>query len=141
MNWHSGNDYSGKDMARMQNEAAERVREMQERAKRVIGESKNAQQTEAKQQGREKSFTVTTTAKPIIQVPKSYQEAANASDNKTENSGGILSGLFGGDSPLNGAMKALGIDSDKMIIIVLLLILLNNQADKKLILALCYILI
>ena len=156
MTWHSGNEYSGRDMARMQAEAAERVREMQERARRVVDMTPPASHSG--------HFSVPA-APPVIQVPQSRKSTSGSSSAGGHNSGtrehgnsngssngGFLSG-FGGlgslgglitggaDSPISRAMEALGIDNDKIIIMILLFVLINNKADKKLILALCYVLL
>lgn len=169
MTWSNGNEYTHKDIMRMQQEAVERVKDMQERARKAVESSnypdypefaKRPKQSEQHQQPDQhrqseqyrqpEQYRPNPHDKPVIQIPQSK------SSNNNGSTGGLLSGLLGGNNPLssigsiigggsNGpisrVMDALGIDNDKIIILVLLFILINNQADKKLILALCYILL
>ncbi len=94
----------------MQQDAIERVREMQRRAREKLESSNRSVPT------------AQPTAQPIsrpIAVPQ------------TENSPA---------QPFQGILEKLGIDGETALILILLLLLLNEGADRSLILALVYIL-
>lgn len=146
MNWQSGNNYSHKDMARMQQEALERVKDMQERSRMVVEQSN----IPPVYPGFAKTPPVEAHTQQVNHIHGQQQEVQVPQSKPT----GLLGGLFGagnplaslmggsgGEGPISRALDALGIDNDKIIILVLLFVLINNQADKKLILALCYILL
>lgn len=160
MNWKSGNGYSSREIDRMQRDAMERVKEMQERSRRAVS-GDPPEQTAVQSQPAYPQFMKRPEApreaspSPSPSPPPTPQPQAAQAAPPSENKGGLLGGLFGGGNPLgslgslftggaNGpitrVMDALGIDNDKIIILALIFILINNQADKKLILALCYIL-
>lgn len=94
----------------MQQDAIERVREMQRRAREKL-ESSNRSLPAAQP-----------TAHPVSRPPAASQ---------TENSP---------VQPFQGILEKLGIDGETALILILLLLLLNEGADRSLILALVYIL-
>lgn len=153
----------------MQREAEERVREMQERSRRVLEDGPRYPDFVKKPEARahtestprtekihtEKAraaSTKGTAPRPVHAMPEQKAQTLphHPIPPPEEHKGGLLGvlggslgGLLkgGGDGPISRVMDALGIDNDKIIVLMLLLILLNNNADKKLILALCYILL
>lgn len=53
----------------------------------------------------------------------------------------LLDSLLQGDSPTAGALSALGLDGERLLLLGLLLLLWNEQADRTLLLALGYLLL
>lgn len=94
----------------MQQDAIERVREMQRRAREKLESSNRAVPA------------VPSTSHPVSHVPAVSQP---------ENSPA---------QPFQGILEKLGIDGETALILILLLLLLNEGADRSLILALVYIL-
>ena len=177
--WTSPNSsgYSAKDMMRMQQEAVERVREMQERSRRVLEESvypdfvkkpepKRQEEPEQRRHGaagapaehsghtrqagtasgffspsmpEQKTQPLPHQPIPHPQEPQGPTKQPGLFGSLAGSLGGLLGG--GGTGPISRVLDALNIDNDKIIVLMLLLILINNNADKKLILALGYILL
>lgn len=172
--WSSGSNYSSKDLMRMQQEAVERVREMQERSRKALENSggyteppaSNRQESPPHRENNnsgggpnfptfarsperpghpEQRYSVPQ-EKPVIQIPQSRANPSGglfSGGGPLGSLGSTIGSIFSGgeNGPISRVMDALGIDNDKILILILLFILLNNQADKKLILALCYILL
>lgn len=127
--------YSESDMMRMQRDAQARVRDMQNRSRKVVEESekntvrggwgtntgKNA--PPPKNSGKKQENTSHTS------VPDTDDDTAK--NGKTDKDTTLIQDILG----------AVGIDDDRMLIIGLLLILINSKADNTLILALIYLLI
>lgn len=116
MKWQSmGGRYSSEELASMQKDAMERVREMQRRADETLRRS-NAGLS---------SFTaeIPTPSAPAPPAPPSPESPKPI----------VPAGKLG------NVLSAVGIDQDRMIILALLLILYNDGADNLLLLALLYL--
>ncbi len=116
MKWQSmGGRYSSEELASMQKDAMERVREMQRRADETLRRS-NAGLS---------SFTaeIPTLPAPAPSVPPPPEAPKPI----------VPTGKLG------NVLSAAGIDQDRMIILALLLILYNDGADNLLLLALLYL--
>lgn len=94
----------------MQQDAIERVREMQRRAREKLESSNRAVPA------------VPSTSRPVSHVPAVSQPETSPAQ------------------PFQGILEKLGIDGETALILILLLLLLNEGADRSLILALVYIL-
>lgn len=117
MKWQSMNGrYSGEELASMQKDAMERVREMQRRADETLRRS-NADfappppKAEVKQE-----------PSPPPPLPPREPPAPVSNTGK-----------------LGNILSAAGIDQDRIIILALLLVLYNDGADQLLLLALLYL--
>ncbi len=153
--------YSSHDVERMQQDAVKRVREMQERSRRALSQQveypsfvrpdpvrEPEPATASPVQGPGLSVPVLEpVAEEVPPPPSSHTHGPSESSGHTSSPlGGLLGGLSGflggdGSGPVSRVMEALNLDNDKLLILMLLLILLNNHADRKLILALCYVLL
>ena len=124
MKWQSGNNYSRDELATMQKDAMERVREMQRRADETLRRSNQAMPPAAPpvQPPPEPSQEPPKPKPPPLPPPS--VELPTASTNK-----------------LGNILSAAGMDSDRLIILGLLLILWNDGADQLLLLALLYLLL
>ena len=107
----SNSGYSASQISSMQQDAIERVREMQRRAREKLESSNRA----AVPAG---NFP----ARPVPAPQSSVQTAVSPAQ------------------PFQGILEKLGIDGETALILILLLLLLNEGADRSLILALVYIL-
>ena len=113
--------YSPSELSSMQQEAIERVREMQRRARqrveqsnRMVGEPPPASPKPASARA-----PAGNTAPRAVPVPVSRQAAA----------------------PFQGILDRLNLDGDTALILILLLLLLNDGGDQGLILALVWLLL
>ncbi len=122
MKWQNSS-YSPKDMAAMQQDAMERVREMQRRADETLRRSNPPPPASTVERP-------TPTPQPPLPPPAEIPTPAPAP----------LPDLLGGGK-LNQLLAATGMDRDRLILLGLLLILWNDNADKKLLLALVYLLL
>ncbi len=102
---------SNEDIGRMQQEAVRRVRDMQQRAKKMTTQNQPQQESRPK-------------AKEEINAESETQRFAGDSDCET---GGALAGLFK--------------DKEKSLIILLLVLLGGEEENSELMLALLYLLI
>ena len=115
--------YSEADMLRMQRDAEERVREMQERTRRRAQQENESDRPDWDSTPRQQ-------AQPSPPPEQSPQQTA-PQDGATASGTTILEDLVG----------AFGADQDTLLIIGLILILINQKADATLILALAYLLL
>ncbi len=122
MKWQNSS-YSPKDMAAMQQDAMARVREMQRRADETLRRSNPPPPASTVERP-------TPTPQPPLPPPAEIPTPAPAP----------LPDLLGGGK-LNQLLAATGMDRDRLILLGLLLILWNDNADKKLLLALVYLLL
>lgn len=152
MNW-VGNRYDQHDLARMQEDAIRRVREMQERARRAaqgIGASPLPDDREDTAETPDIPIEIPVSAPPPLfdepDPPASPRPSRTHAS--SHNQGPGLSTLFGGlSSLLNGdhgriskVIEGLGLDGEQLLILGLLFLLWNEQADYTLMLALLYLL-
>lgn len=119
MKWQSmSSRYSGDELASMQKDAMERVREMQRRADETLRRSN--------------ASLVPPPAQPVQEIPPSCPpEAPPPIPQPT------ISAPPAGK--LGNILSAAGIDQDRIVILALLLILYNDGADQLLLLALLYL--
>ena len=112
------NEYSYNELMQMQDKAIERVRMMQERARKTMEENPiEPLHMENRQEEQKEAEEVK--AEPVSAQPPKAQNQSHG--------GGILSGLN------------LNMDKDKAMVLPLLLLLMNEGADSLLLLALMYI--
>ena len=108
------NFYTGEELERMKSDAEKRVREMRERTQKISTEGSSKGNSEKK------------------------QNAAVKEEGKKQVVIGSSSGIAQG---LQGLLKNLAIDEEKLVVVLLILVLMREKADSKLILALVWILI
>lgn len=111
------NFYTGEELERMKSDAERRVREMRERTQKISSENSG----ENRKGNSEKR-----------QVTALKENVKNQS--VRVNSNGAL-------QTIQGLLKNLAIDEEKLVVVLLILILMREKADSKLILALVWILI
>ncbi len=121
MKWQNTNNYSRDDLAAMQKDAMERVREMQRRADETLRRSNQ-------------SMPPAPPVPPAPPPPEPQQPKQAPPQQKTELSAQSV-------NKLGNILSAAGMDSDRLIILGLLLILWNDGADHLLLLALLYLLL
>ena len=122
MKWNNASNYSREDLAAMQKDAMERVREMQRRADETLRRSNQSMPQPSPLppvQKEESSPPPPPPPKPLPQPPPAISS----------------------NSKLSNILSAAGMDSDRLIILGLLLILWNDNADHLLLLALLYLLL
>lgn len=110
------NEYSYNELMQMQDKAIERVRMMQERARKTMEENP-IEPLHMENRQEEQKDAEEVKAEPVSAPPKAQNQPH----------GGILSGLN------------LNMDKDKAMVLPLLLLLMNEGADSLLLLALMYI--
>ena len=108
------NFYTGEELERMKSDAEKRVREMRERTQKISTEGRS------KDNGGQKQS--------VAIKEESGKQSIQGSSN------GIAQGL-------QGLLKNLAIDEEKLVVVLLILVLMREKADSKLILALVWILI
>ena len=132
--------YSEAELLKMQEDAIARVRQMQERARRNLGEVQG--------QDPEPELVQPEVIPPASSTGPAQQRNNNATNNTNSNTAqsllpslGNLSNLFSasGNSPISTLLSWAG--GDRIIILVLIVILLGDNADQTLLLALCYLLL
>lgn len=144
-------DYRDTDLLRMQQEAAQRVRDMQRRSQERTVETDDsffpsfarrswrADPATLPARGRSEAPPIPPLEPPVKPPPPAADTAAEErratppAGNSPD--GGPISTL------LQDIVKAVGLDDDRLLLIGLLLILINEKADDTLILALCYLLL
>ena len=124
MKWQNSSNYSRDDLAAMQKDAMERVREMQRRADESLRRSNNIVPPAAPtpppvEKKGETPQLPPSPPPPVIPPPLPAQSG----------------------SKFNQILHAAGVDSDRLIILGLLFILWNDDADHLLLLALLYLLL
>ena len=122
MKWNNASNYSREDLAAMQKDAMERVREMQRRADETLRRSNQSMpqpSTPPPVQKEENPSPPPPPPKPLPQPPPAISN----------------------NSKLSNILSIAGMDSDRLIILGLLLILWNDNADHLLLLALLYLLL
>lgn len=155
MVWHH-NDYSEEALAEMQREAEERVREMQARARLLVG--KGTQNTGQKTQSRPRE------ERPPQQSGRQFSEQQNSRNQdaqfrslppgdaqsfqprnaqpRQQQSPAPMQTNFQSANPFGELSKFIGsVGEDKLIVLAILWLLWNEHADNKLLLALLYILL
>lgn len=120
MKWNNASNYSREDLAAMQKDAMERVREMQRRADETLRRSNQSMPQPSPPPPVQKEEN------PSPPPPKPLPQPPPAISN---------------NSKLSNILSAAGMDSDRLIILGLLLILWNDNADHLLLLALLYLLL
>ena len=119
MKWQSmGGRYSSDELASMQKDAMERVREMQRRADETLRRS-----------------NASLVSPPKTEVPP----PAPLSPPETPKPSPVPPIRPNTNGKISTVLSAAGIDQDRMIILVLLLILYNDGADNLILLALLYL--
>jgi len=151
----SRNNYSDRDMMRMQQDAAKRVREMQNRAKLTVDEASAYDTPPASQNHNGRNFRNWST-NPNVQRQRSHghqkeeeaQERAKMPPPPPEPPTPEPPPPFAEEEAvkepttvIQDILGAIGLDDDRLLIIGLLLLLINAKADTTLILALMYLLI
>ena len=122
--------YSSDDFLKMQQDAVNRVREMQKKADAKL----NASNQISSNNINPLDFPPVNTSS----VQNSFKNSIGQNLNSTmENLSSLPKKAL---SSISGVLENLGIDNDKLLIILLILILANDEGDKTLILALFYLL-
>ena len=113
----SNSGYSASQISAMQQDAIERVREMQRRAREKLESSNQIAAAPARQQPVQQAAYRQSSPSPAV-------PAVSASPAQ----------------PFQGFLEKLGLDGETALILILLFLLINEGADQTLILALVYIL-
>lgn len=111
----SNSGYSASQISAMQQDAVERVREMQRRAREKLEGSNQVSAVPVRQQ-------------PVQQA--AYRQSSPA----------VPAAPASPAQPFQGFLEKLGLDGETALILILLFLLINEGADQTLILALVYIL-
>lgn len=111
----SNSGYSASQISAMQQDAVERVREMQRRAREKLESSNQIASAPVRQQ-------------PVQQA--AYRQSSPA----------VPAAPASPAQPFQGFLEKLGLDGETALILILLFLLINEGADQTLILALVYIL-
>ena len=111
----SNSGYSASQISAMQQDAIERVREMQRRAREKLESSNQIASAPVRQQ-------------PVQQA--AYRQSSPA----------VPAAPASPAQPFQGFLEKLGLDGEAALILILLFVLINEGADQTLILALVYIL-
>ena len=122
MKWNNTSNYSRDDLAAMQKDAMERVREMQRRADETLRRSNQAMPQPSPPPPMQKEENPSPPPPPPKPLPQPPPAISN-------------------NSKLSNILSIAGMDSDRLIILGLLLILWNDNADHLLLLALLYLLL
>ena len=155
MVWHH-NDYSEEALAEMQREAEERVREMQARARLLVGEgpqstgqkpqsrpSQGRTQQQNNKQTSEQQNSRNTDAQFQDFPPSGAQifQSRNVNPQQRQSPAPMQTNYQSGN-PFGELSKFIGnVGEDKLIVLAILWLLWNEHADSKLLLALLYILL
>ena len=135
---YSGSGFSSEDLLKMQQDAIQRVKEMQKIAQERI-EKTNLANTK-------------TSLNDNNSVEKNNISYGNNQNNSIHQKNGVknigisetIENLAGipkkAMSSISSMLENLGIDNDRLLIIVMILILLSDDGDKSLVLALFYLL-
>ena len=127
MIWNTSSTYSQSDMLRMQQDAINRVHEMQRRAQRTIEETNGSIRH----------------VHDAPQNPPPLQAAHRAPPHRHE--GPVPAAPHPAPersaNPLGNLFSALNFDSEQILIGILLVVLINEGADMPIILALLYLLL
>lgn len=127
-------EFSG-DMLKMQQDAIRRVREMQERARRVSGTSGNTPSRPHFVQGSTSGQTQQNNARPQSpsqpQLPQAHDTSQNSLSDLTRP---IIHNI-------SHFIEELGVDKDRALLLIILFVLFKEEADIKIILAVCYLLL
>ncbi len=131
---------AGNEFLRMQNDAINRVRQMQRRADSFVAPKAPEQaaapviQQPAQPQRAQQSQQSQQSQRPQRPTGNTVQQAA-------PQTGGMLAGLSGGNSPISGILDSLfNGETDKLLILGLIWLLSKEKGDQMLIMALIYIL-
>ena len=111
----SNSGYSASQISAMQQDAIERVQEMQRRAREKLESSNQIASAPVRQQ-------------PVQQA--AYRQSSSA----------VPAAPASPAQPFQGFLEKLGLDGETALILILLFLLINEGADQTLILALVYIL-
>lgn len=122
MKWNNASNYSREDLAAMQKDAMERVREMQRRADETLRRSNQSMPQPSPPPPVQKEENPSPPPPPPKPLPQPPPAISN-------------------NSKLSNILSIAGMDSDRLIILGLLLILWNDNADHLLLLALLYLLL
>lgn len=122
MKWNNASNYSREDLAVMQKDAMERVREMQRRADETLRRSNQSMPQPSPPPPVQKEENPSPPPPPPKPLPQPPPAISN-------------------NSKLSNILSIAGMDSDRLIILGLLLILWNDNADHLLLLALLYLLL
>ncbi|MCL2035317.1 MAG: hypothetical protein FWG94_11410 [Oscillospiraceae bacterium] len=140
-------EYTEADMARMQRDAEERVREMQSRARQAVDDSNGGNNGT---QSRNRNWNNGTGNRRPQQrrggqrqseAPQMHQQRPQDTHQDMSPEPPVQASSSQRTTIVEDIMGALGLDEDYLLIIGLLLILINQRADTTLILALAYLLI
>ena len=141
---YSGTNFSSEDMLKMQQEAIQRVREMQKIARERIERTNSGAQNENSVLHIDNSPNMQNISTPIQNqnnaMPNRIPSGNNSNlgiSNTIENLAGIPKKAL---SSISNALESVGIDNDRLLIIIMILILLSDDSDKSLVLALFYLL-
>lgn len=140
--------FSSGEMLRMQQDAIQRVREMQRRSNEKISQEAPPAPANATPQGHSQPPS------PAPPPPAQHREAPHPRAGHSTPAQGhsppagfpfnLLQSLFPSSQQQNtqpGLLARLGIDEEQAFLLLLILMLLREGADQKLILALCYLLL
>lgn len=139
MQW-SQSGYSSNEMMQMQQDALRRVREMQRRANDNL---RSTQQYFNGEPIRDGPYPASESDNHLPEPVETFEPKTNKrnhSDASTVSQRG-LSLPFLGMKPLSGLLDSFGLDQERLLILILIILLINEDADKTLILALCYLML
>lgn len=141
---YSGADFSSEDVLKMQQEAIQRVREMQKIAKERIertnsgGQNENAAFKNISTANVQNMQNQTQSQNNFVPQRTAPKNGGSFGISETiENLAGIPKKAI---SSISSALESVGIDNDRLLIIIMILILLSDDSDKSLVLALFYLL-
>lgn len=142
MRWENKR-YTPEELRKMQQEAVERVRQMQRRSQEVVHNSPRAPSFFAQNQeqdGHAEHSEASAPSEPEKAQTKEVQEAANTPHSPQQNSAQQTQQTQT-DGVLSPILDVLHLDQDKLLLLGLLFILWGEKTDRSLMLALAYLLL
>lgn len=143
---------TGNEFLRMQNDAINRVRQMQQRADSFIPPAPQRAAPPAQQKAKPPAPLAGQASKSAAPLSANGQHHQHAVQGPQNNPGGMLSGLLGGGSGMLGGLlggkngiggildNIFNGETDKLLILGMVWLLSKENADQMLIMALLYIL-
>ena len=151
MKWEPTKQYTPQQLQAMQQDALERVRQMQRRSEQVVRRSPRAPSFFVQ----EDVSTAHSSQPPQQDFSTAFSHPQNSSHSSQQNTGWSrhtqqlpsVQNHFSpppaatSSNPLETVMDALGLDQERLLILGLLLVLATDGADQMLLLALLYLLL
>ena len=151
MKWEPTKQYTPQQLQAMQQDALERVRQMQRRSEQVVRRSPRAPSFFVQEDG----SAAHSSQPPQQNVSTTSSHPQNSSHSSQQNTGWSRHTqqlpspqnhpspppAATSSNPLEAVMDALGLDQERLLILGLLLVLATDGADQTLLLALLYLLL